>query len=458
MAAIELPTNRQSRYYDGPSINVHDPNYIPVLSGGAELKVDFSQPSFSALPSIPKPHENAVQTSLKRSKSGSAPEMVVFNHNAHPLPSRMLTRPKNDEPQELGSPHSPVVANDPTSSGSEDNTVSNSEGSTVGLENVFVIPGNAAPRLEEIKRPLVPHSARSSISSTKKSHVPTSRFNQKSPSLPALPPNSLQHSAHSPLASRVTSPEPVPSRRQSPEAFTPISTPISSARIEEPPKAYQTNSPRLHATKSTATDKRVKGNRSHFSAVSVKTTETSLLDETEEVRFIPQLTIPETEHSTTRSRGHSICSQVPTPAPTTPLPDLPPTARTPSIRGGKTPLTEKSMPPLPVSKSPPLLPSPKPSSIHSPAVSSTHTDHVEMAEFMTSKKMTIFRRFDDVHVRLLLHLQDEISALEKELKQIEEAGAGRPDTATRKANVMRELRKALAEYGELCVLNSSNFR
>ena len=80
-----------------------------------------------------------------------------------------------------------------------------------------------------------------------------------------------------------------------------------------------------------------------------------------------------------------------------------------------------------------------------------------MADFMSTKKTTLFRRFDDVHIRLLLHLQDEISALEKELLDIEEAGPARSDALVRKANAMRELRKVLAEYGELSFLNSIRF-
>lgn len=97
-----------------------------------------------------------------------------------------------------------------------------------------------------------------------------------------------------------------------------------------------------------------------------------------------------------------------------------------------------------------------PASFLSPVVASTQPDHVEMAEFMTSKKTMIFRRFDDVHVRLLLHLQDEISSLEKELSEIEEAGLSQPGIMTRRANVMRELRKALAEYGGLIFFSSSD--
>jgi len=81
-----------------------------------------------------------------------------------------------------------------------------------------------------------------------------------------------------------------------------------------------------------------------------------------------------------------------------------------------------------------------------------------MAEFMKSKKTTVFRRFDEVHVRLLLHLQDETSALEKELLEIEETGSARPDTTLRKANLMRELRKVLAEYGKFFSTPLSTYR
>lgn len=81
-----------------------------------------------------------------------------------------------------------------------------------------------------------------------------------------------------------------------------------------------------------------------------------------------------------------------------------------------------------------------------------------MAEFMKTKKTTVFRRFDEVHVRLLLHLQDEISALEKELLELEEAGSGRSDTTVRKANVMRELRKVLAEYGKSSATPPSTYK
>ena len=83
-----------------------------------------------------------------------------------------------------------------------------------------------------------------------------------------------------------------------------------------------------------------------------------------------------------------------------------------------------------------------------PSPAGQHNSHLEMSDFMLSKKTVVFRRFYEVHVRLLLHLQDEISTLEKELLELENADSGRPDMIVNKANVMRELRKALAEYGE----------
>lgn len=76
-------------------------------------------------------------------------------------------------------------------------------------------------------------------------------------------------------------------------------------------------------------------------------------------------------------------------------------------------------------------------------------DHPEMADFMTTNKTVVFRRFDEVHVRLLLHLQDEIATLEKELQELEgPAGGNRPDKMAKQASTMMSLRKTLAEYGK----------
>lgn len=64
---------------------------------------------------------------------------------------------------------------------------------------------------------------------------------------------------------------------------------------------------------------------------------------------------------------------------------------------------------------------------------------------MTLKSTVIFRRFDDVHVRLLLSLQDEISALEKELAFLE--NPARVDGDSERIRIMGELRRLLSDYG-----------
>ncbi len=73
-----------------------------------------------------------------------------------------------------------------------------------------------------------------------------------------------------------------------------------------------------------------------------------------------------------------------------------------------------------------------------------------MASFMTEKNTVVFRRFDDVHIRLLLCLQDEISYLEKELAKLETPSStmGPAENMSQKTKILRELRKVMAEYGK----------
>ena len=470
-SAIELPTNRQSRFYT-ESPNVHDPNYIPVLNG-AEIRVDFSQPSFSALPSIPTPHITPAQASLKRSKSGSAPEIVLQTNSSRNDSRRRTAKSKAADLQELAIAHSPI---DPESSSSDVQSASNtnSDASSHGAaaileEHVFVIPGNTGPKKEEMQFPTVPHSARSSISSvaTKKSFVPTSRFNSKQPSLPSLPQNALQSIAQSAQSSRVASPElnrqtsqitlkstalpSIPMEEWEQPYHTPRSTPLPATPMEETAAFSSSSGPRVQAMKSTASERRARALHSHPSNISMnqstKSQANSVVDETDEIPLVKKLSISESRPASTRSRSQSICNSQPqTPAPNTPLPDLPPGAKT-----TRPPTREK---PPPTEKTLVASPLPNPFTLPSPNLLTARNEHLEMAEFMTTKKLTIFRRFDEVHVRLLLHLQDEISALEKGLQDVEEAGPGRPDDIARKANIMRELRKALAEYGET---NSKRF-
>ena len=72
-----------------------------------------------------------------------------------------------------------------------------------------------------------------------------------------------------------------------------------------------------------------------------------------------------------------------------------------------------------------------------------------ISSFMTANDTVIFRRFDEVHVQLLLSLQDEITQLERELMRLESAIMTRSDRDIERNRVIRELRKVVAEYGEL---------
>jgi hypothetical protein len=74
-------------------------------------------------------------------------------------------------------------------------------------------------------------------------------------------------------------------------------------------------------------------------------------------------------------------------------------------------------------------------------------DHSQMANFMTTTQTMIFRRFDDVHVQLLLCLQDEISDLERRLNELDGTGTSRNDQPMERMQILRELRKVVGEYG-----------
>lgn len=421
--AIELPTNRQSRHYDGPAPNIHDPNYIPVLNG-ADPRVDFSQPSFSALPSFPTLHKDESQTSLKRSKSALAPETVVHvDHAALPLPSRPAAT-RHTTPQEIGSSHQSHDAGLPGNTG--DIAATASDDSTAGTvaaleEHVFVIPGNSLPKAEEIQFPNVPASAQSSISSTRKSGVPTSRYNKKNSSAPSVP-ASMAPKVPSPLGSQGSSSE--------------------GAAFESARSTPQTSAQRLQTAKSTASERRARALHSHPSNVSLKSRRNSSHGEADDVPLISQPFPLESGASPARSRAQSICNSAPpTPAPDAPLPDLPAGVKRPATRERA---ADKPFPATPTPTSTPTVTTPR---APSPSTK-TKNDHVELAEFMMTQKTTVFRRFDEVHVRLLLHLQDEISLLEKALKGIEDAGPGKAEHQARKVSIMHELRKVLAEYGK----------
>lgn len=78
-----------------------------------------------------------------------------------------------------------------------------------------------------------------------------------------------------------------------------------------------------------------------------------------------------------------------------------------------------------------------------------------LVSHMTESQHLIFRRFDDVHVRLLLYLQDQISQLESQLRTLDEQniaekgmhnGTFREDVDQLRVDIMERLRILVGEY------------
>ena len=65
---------------------------------------------------------------------------------------------------------------------------------------------------------------------------------------------------------------------------------------------------------------------------------------------------------------------------------------------------------------------------------------------MTTSSTLIFRRFDEVHVQLLVHLQDEIAQHERDLQALD--SRAQPDREVKRMKILRELRSLVAEYGK----------
>lgn len=366
---------------------------------------------------------------LKRSNSASAPETVVPVRDVQSLPSRRPTGSRQISAYEIGS--SEAGRKDETHRGSP--SLSTTEPSIVCTassleEHVFTIPGNIAPKVDELQHPMVPPSARSSMSSTMRT-VPTSRYNKHSlTSISNYPSNAHLRRSPTPLASQDESLESAQLRRSETGGSTPLPPlPCDDISSDQP-------TPKLYPVKPSASDGRGRALHSHPSNLSTKSKAGSTVDSISGIPFIVDV---EPRRSIHRAQSQSIVnSRQPSPAPDAPLPDLPPQAKQP-------PSIEKTT----EQKSDWTR---TPSTTSSPPATLVQNDHAELAEFMTSKKSTLFRRFDDVHVRLLLHLQDEIATLEKQLLELESSDSGKHENTVAKAKVMSELRKAIAEYGEHC--------
>ena len=492
-APIELPAHRRS--YISPvreSPNVNDPNWIPVLSDVdlqklsqyVEREVTPQTPTATYSPFPPRPSSPPKQRPPLQhnySKSSLAPESVVSELEAEPLPPRTSSPlpPRISSRKNVTSP-SPLSADPssqhlrhtsadaPSSDGQETVTSdgaadASAAPSTIGTESLlegqyYTLPD--APITKEDIQPAQIMSGRSSVASNRtKSSVmpPTSKYNRKN----------VASSAGRPPTIRSQPVTPHESPRISPQALStaplPASEPLPSPQVpfggEAPP--IPDMSAKIQTRKSSTSDRRQRALHSHPSNVSLHSQARSRANSaSEEEGIAPK--VPSVRHKprkstdsrpgTSRSPRSTIYdAQTPTPAPTTPLPQLPPEARTrPTTPAPTRPTTRDGH----VSKQ--IQPPPE-AHLPSHSVPTKTSEHTRMMSFMTTTSQVIFRRFDDVHVKLLLCLQDEIAQLEQELMTLESGAPVTGDKTGQKMRVMRELRRVVAEYGESHPIQHSTF-
>ena len=495
---IELPTKRHSfqNPKPGADVDIQDPHWIPVLNPVAEPRhyiekelSPYSTSSFSPFLShaAQRPSQSHTYT-----RSSLAPESVPTKTETYTTPSQ-----EQELPPLPPLPPSPtkfeLPAGRPTSeyfqhksailpsreetkdesTDTEGTIASSADQSTVGTaslldEQTYSIPGqplsakDALPRADAAILPPLPLSSHSSFSSLRKVTtpmaavpiVPTSKYSRKpvpgrnntplaSPRISSVSPIS-QESAQptQPLPTRVSSVSPV---QQEQTQIPPLqSVPPQTAHSQKqstvlPKSPLSTN---LQASKSSASQRRQRALHSHPSSNSLASRRNSSSSD-QDVPVVPSTMIqprsrPSSSHRARKStdsrinRNPSFTSLAPTPAPTTPLPQLPPHALTSDA-------DQDSMPKTPQAAH---IPNEK----HS--VARSKVDHSQLASFMTTNQTIIFRRFDDVHVQLLLCLQDEISELETKLNQLDGANMTRTERTVERMQVIRELRRLVTEYGE----------
>lgn len=362
MAPIELPTGRRSYLNTAPLPDIHDPNWIPMLGGAAfqppspsvekELSpyqnASFPPPaSFSLFPTSPKPRPGP---SHNYSKSSLAPESISSESRSQSPQEPVEPVPAISEAVRAIHPERPGHHRRPTSLGgaSIEEKISvrtETPGELVSAPSTdgtsSVVEDQTASNPETISdEAMISPSSRSSMTSTRKGPVfpPTSKYNRK--------PVSMSHS----IGPSMGRPSFIPSLPQTPAesprlgptvpvipAANPVAQLPPSPRLIplEPPPEPESTTPKLHAMKSSASERRQRALHSHPSNISLRSQQNSSSDDAEipskppSVRHKPRKST-DSRPTTPRSIYDS---QNPTPAPTAPLPQLPPQARRPSTRG-----------------------------------------------------------------------------------------------------------------------------
>ncbi|EXJ83902.1 hypothetical protein A1O1_07531 [Capronia coronata CBS 617.96] len=450
IAPVELPTGRRSWYNNPrPGPDIYNPNWIPVLdtrafnaatASLANKEVSAPPPaSFSLFPSqtssnSPKPRQGI---SHHYSKSALAPESVTSalraqsaQHIAEPLPSIAWLAAHS-----IGTRESEKHRRSPTTGtgSSERQTTEGAQSlgedvSATGAEEPTSVEGGDSVQQSTIQTQQVDTATRSSMTSTRRTAMlpPTSKYNRK-------PVASISSIRPSPGLLPQT-PQESPRLAPSPAVQALVSPRMGPA---EPPALESTSN--VRPEKSTASERRQRALHSHPSDLSLRAHYRSRSDDAEPVTQ-PVSVRPKSRKSTDSRATTPRCtiyeSQVPTPAPTTPLPELPPEVRRPPTREHGSPRPARTLPEGPIASN---------------FTNTGPSDHAELASFMVAKNTIVFRRFDDVHVRLLLCLQDEIAQLEGELLKLESSTSceSPAERMLQKAKILRELRKLVGEYDQM---------
>lgn len=392
-----------------------DDKSTAVADRSSDSPVPREVDALTALPSIPTPQDDRLQLFSRRPGGAPIPGPTEKESRAY---NSTLLEPMTTL-KHSGVESRPVMPGEAEILGAV---------RTMAQDRVYRTPPTAGPstRQPEEQQRLFSHESEhaADTSTAAKSHVPTSRYNRT----PSVTRRERTNTLHRSVSNRALLPRTsavVPGETGHPS--TPVDSSLASGE----------GAVRGSAAGPIPSDKRTCVLHTHPSNASMVSRARSAVDDAdgEDTPLVSRL---RSRPSSVRSHTQSFrSSQQLSPAPTTPLPDLPPLAmKRPSTRDRD---QRTSVPnPLLASQSIPA----------SPPLPSDHVNHAEMADFMLTQRMTVFRRFDEVHVRLLLQLQDEISTLERNLLSCERREYERVDKSSERSQVMRELRKKVAEYGE----------
>jgi hypothetical protein len=470
---VELPTSRNSYQHVETDGDIKDPQWIPVLRK-LESQYDplqekelspYTGATFSPMPTYSgdSPQQAPKPSSIHSySRSSVAPETVELEATSPPPPVPLppippippqthrhmnfelpATRPTSryfEKAHITGlSGDATLASTDTETTGDMSRSESNAGTSTTTNDAASVqtpapvkdeTPVQAPPIPKEETPSLYPQSARSSYSSTKKYSIgpPTSKFNRKA--APALPTRvtSLQHEANGPPTAISSKNTPAHSRSPTPAASPRLEvTQPQPVNLKPSPSKASKKAPSLRLMPSNASF------ASHSSSENPAPVGPSTpTQETQRPKHSPPKFTPRVEPPQAKFETKTLTSSLP-----------------PAIA-----VEQESGESLVENKEPlPVIEKSETESIRKPktarlAPQTRPGPSSGISSFMTANDTVIFRRFDEVHVQLLLCLQDEITQLERELMRLESAIMTRSDRDIERSRAIRELRKVVAEYGK----------